>query len=193
MHAPRGLALLFTACLALSGGCATQGYAEKLAFSDGLAAEYQLANEQKRLLQYYVSDTIRLVRSASDGQTGIRDGRLVSSASRAIDEVIVTGGTPGVVLASGANWMAVSFEPGTYLYFVSAAQREVWLGEEYADDRYYLYLPDWNGREGTVRLGDAVYTAIADSYRAHLIVDRESFSNVSTRQARLPGRRLQTH
>jgi hypothetical protein len=177
-------------CLAAIAGCAGLGHAEKLAFSDGLSAEYHLGAEHKRMLQYYVSDTIRLVRSASGGESGIRDGRLYSSSSRAIDQVIIGSGTPGVVLASGPNWMAVSFAPGSFLYFVSHADRSVWLGDGYVDDRYYLYLPDFNGQAGTVRLGNAVYTATDDSFRAHLMVDRESFSDVDAQQARLPGRYL---
>jgi hypothetical protein len=177
-------------CLSLLVSCASQSYAEKVAFTDGLSSEYKLGSEQKRLLQYYVSDTIRLVRSASGGQTGIRDGRLVSSSSRDVDQVVIDGGTPGIVLASGPNWMAVSFEPGTYLYFVSRANRQTWLADDYVDDQYYLYLPDFNGQAGTVRLGSTMYTATDDSFRAHLVVDRESFSAVDARQAKLPGRYL---
>jgi len=194
MQAPRNARRYLTRallpCLGLLAGCASTGYAEKLAFTDGLSAEYRLGAEQKRMLQYYVSDTIRLVRSASGGQTGIRDGRLVSSSSRDVDQVVIDGGTPGIVLASGANWMAVSFASGSYLYFVSKANRAVWLADQYVDDQYYLYLPDFNGQSGTVRLGKALYSATDDSFRAHLVVDRESFSDVDTRQARLPGRYL---
>lgn len=189
-HASRLLKTALLPCIGLLAGCASTGYAEKLAFSDGLAYQYKLGSEQKRLLQYYVSDTIRLVRSASGGQTGIRDGRLVSSSSRDVDQVVIDGGTPGIVLASGPNWMAVSFEPGTYLYFVSHANRQTWLAEDYVDDQYYLYLPDFNGQAGTVRLGNTLYAATDDSFRAHLVVARESFSDVDARQARLPGRYL---
>jgi hypothetical protein len=181
-------------CLGLLASCASSGgqpgYAEKLAFTDGLASEYKLGSEQKKLLQYYVSDTIRLVRSASAGQTGIRDGRLVNSSSHDIDQISIDGGTPGVVLASGPNWMAVSFEPGTFLYFVSKANRRTWLADDYVDDQYYLYLPDFNGQAGTVRLGKTLYTATDDSFRAHLAVDRESFNNVDAREAKQPGRYL---
>ena len=197
MRKPRTASrLLMTALLPYLGllvGCASSGgagHAERLAFTDGLSAEYKLGSEQKRLLQYYVSDTIRLVRSASAGETGIRDGRLVNRSSRDVDQVVIDGGTPGVVLASGPNWMAVSFEPGTYLYFVSRAHRQTWLADDYVDDQYYLYLPDFNGQAGTVRLGQQIYAATDDSFRAHLVVDRESFSGVDARQSRLPGRYL---
>ncbi|MDB5969486.1 MAG: hypothetical protein JWQ90_1936 [Hydrocarboniphaga sp.] len=195
MRSPRYTgSLLKTAlmpCLGLLlASCASTGYADRVAFTDGLSSEYKLGSEQKRMLQYYVSDTIRLVRSASAGQTGIRDGRLVSSSSRDVDQVIIDGGTPGVVLASGPNWMAVSFDTGSYLYFVSRANRQTWLAEDYVDDQYYLYLPDFNGQAGTVRLGSTIYTATDDSFRAHLVIARESFSDVDARQARLPGRYL---
>jgi hypothetical protein len=167
-----------------------EGYEERLSFTDGLASEHHVSSEQRKQLQYYVSDTIRLVRSASGGQTGISNGRLVASSSQAVREVVIDSGTPGVVLASGPRWMAVSFEPGSYLYFVSEAPRSIWLGDEYVHDRYYLYLPDWNGNSGTVRLGNSNYVAVDGSARAHLMVDRESFSNVDARQSRQPGRLL---
>ena len=199
-YRPRRSALALAAVLVLGacasappsdeGGMLPEGYSERLAYTDGLASGYKVSGDQRKLLQYYVSDTIHLVRTLSGGDSGVRDGRLVSSSAKNIEEIVIDSGTPGVVLASGPRWMAVSFEPGTYLYFVSEAPRSVWLGKEYDRDRYYLYLPDWNGQGGTVKLGNVRYTAVGDSIRSHLIVDRESFDSTEARQARLPGRLL---
>ena len=205
--APRSRWLLALAMMQTSlvvGGCASApppsadpyaGYlpesnAERLAYTDGLASGFKVSGDQRRLLQYYVSDTIHLVRSSSGGQSGIRDGRLISSSSQAVREIVIDSGTPGVVLASGPRWMAVSFEPGSYLYFISDAPRSVWLGNEYDRERYYLYLPDWNGQGGTVKIGNTSYVAVDSSIRAHLMVDRESFSSMDAQQRRQPGRLL---
>ena len=201
--APRSRWLLALAMMQTSlviGGCASapppnagflpEGYAERLAYTDGLASSFKVSGDQRRLLQYYVSDTIHLVRSSSGGQSGIRDGRLVSSSSQAVREIVIDSGTPGVVLASGPRWMAVSFEPGSYLYFISDAPRSVWLGNEYDRERYYLYLPDWNGQGGTVKVGNTTYVAVDSSIRAHLMIDRESFSSMDAQQSRQPGRVL---
>lgn len=189
-HTRNWLIPLLLPGMGLLAGCAGQRYAERLPFTDGLSAEYRLSGAHKRQLQYYVSDTIRLVRSRSGGETGVRDGRLVSRSARDIEQIVIDGGTPGVVLASGSNWMAVSFERGSYLYFVSNANRSAWLGDDQIEDAYYLYLPDYNGQGGTVRLGNQAYTATDDSFRAHLLVRRESMSDVSARQSRQPGRHL---
>lgn len=164
----------------LLGACAGGGASERLVYSDTLARSYQLGSESPRALQYYVSDNIRLIRGRSAGERGIADGRLVDRAAMSVEEVIVDSGTPGVVVGGGNGWLAVSFERGSYLYFVSGPQQ----------DAYYLYVPDWNGSQGTVRLGDWSYTAVGDSAKAHLLVGRDSFAQRQNRQAKLPGRKL---
>lgn len=196
---PLKIVAAFAALLAVSA-CASapgtdsayplDGNAERLAYTDSLASGHRVAGRERRLLQYYVSDTIHLVRTTSAGGTGVERGRLVSSQSQSVREIVIDSGTPGVVVASGPRWMAVSFEPGSYLYFTSAAPRSVWLGRDYDAERYYLHLPDWNGRGGTVKIGNTTYVAVDDSVRAYLTVDRESFSQVDARQIRQPGRLL---
>ncbi|HEX4871688.1 MAG TPA: hypothetical protein VFV27_05175 [Nevskiaceae bacterium] len=183
-------AWLVPLCLPLLGACAglPDPQADRLAWTDGLAQEFQLSADDRRRLQYFVSDTIRLVRSESAGQMGIRDGRLVSIGERAVDEVVVDRGTPGVLLANGPGWMAVSFEEGSYLYFSTQISRYAWLGEAYDGNRYYLHLPNWNGREGTVSLAGQTYTAIGDSGAAHLLVDREAFFDARSAQRVQRGR-----
>mgnify|MGYP001592484433 CR=1 FL=1 len=187
MRAGLALMLLFAA------GCASNNYvSDRLAYTDGLAGEWKLTPGIKQRLQYFTSHEIRLVRAASGGERGIADGRLVSATGQVVDEVVIPAGTPGVVLGSGPDWMAVSFEPNSYLYFVSQAQRRVWnFGEDGGvPGRYFLLVPNWNGKSGTVKLGDQMYTAVQDSARAYLLVERDSFSDVDAREVRLPGRVL---
>lgn len=181
---PLVLTLLCSAC------ATTPEPAEQLAFTDGIVAEYRLGAEERKQLQYYVSDTIRLVRSDSDSERGIRRGRLFDGAALATDEILIEAGTPGVVLSSGANWMAVSFDKSSFLYFVSGAAAGRGLRGNDVGERYYLYLPDFDGREGSVRIGGQTYSAIDSSASAYLLIDRESFYDERTRQARLPGRTL---
>lgn len=179
--------------LLLAAGCASNDYiSDRLAYTDGLASEWKLTPEIQQQLQYFTSHEIRLVRAASGGERGIADGRLVSASGQVVDEVVIAAGTPGVVLGSGPRWMAVSFEPGSYLYFVSSAQRRMWnFGEDGGPpDRYFLLVPNWNGKSGTVKLGDQVYTAVQDSARAYLLVERDAFNDVDNREIRLPGRVL---
>ena len=178
----------------LLAACASHGNArgpERLPFTDGLAANYGLVEDQKQDLQYYLSDRIELVRTAESGQVGVRDGILVDHSYSDSDRVVVEPGTPGVVLASGPNWMAVSFAKGRYFYFVSDPPRSAWRGGDWAPGRYYLYQPGpVNGLPGPVQFDNALYYATGNSYQAFLVVDRESFARATGREERLPGRRL---
>lgn len=182
-------ALLLSAC---ASNRPAENEPEQIAFTDSLISEYGLDDVHKKRLQYYVSEPITLARSASQSVRGISDGRLVDRGARDIDNLYVASQTPGVVVGSGPNWLAVSFEAGSYLYFVSNQPR---LNSPYWDDiregdRYYLYAPDWDGRTGTVRVGNATYQAIGQSIESYLLVDRESMFFTDSSERVLSGRLL---
>lgn len=174
------------------GGCASQQVVEQLPFSDSLIEDYGLGESQKQRLQYYLSRPITLARSSSSAVRGIADGRLVDHGQRAIERLDVAANTPGVVVGSGANWLAVSFEVGSYLYFVSgqAALQSPYRSEQREPGRYYLYAPDWDGRAGTVQVGNQSYQALGTSMDAYLLVDRESLHETDSQGRVLSGRLL---
>jgi hypothetical protein len=182
-----GLAAAF-----LTAGCAHDSIANRITYTDGLASEYQLTEPHKRALQYYTSRDIILARSASSNLRGVGDGMLIERGNTRIQDVRIAAGTPGVVVGSGPNWLAVSFEPGTHLYFVSSQHRinspYWWDGR--GGDRYYLYAPDWDGRAGSVRLGNASYQAVEGSIDAFLLVDQESLYSAEGSTTRQDGRWL---
>ena len=172
--------------------CATDPQAERLAFGDSVIRDYGLSEAHKRRLQYYTSAPITLARASSSGMRGIADGKLVERGNTSVRAVNVPVGAPGVVVGSGPNWLAVSFDPDSYLYFVSQQPQ---INSPYWDDRrdadrYYLYAPDWDGRAGSVKLGNTSYQAVDQSINAYLIVDREALSNAESRSSTLSGRWL---
>lgn len=190
------LTSLAAAAALLLGACASNQPAEnepeQIAFTDSLIREYGLDDVHKKRLQYYVSEPITLARSASQSVRGISDGRLIDRGARDIDNLHVASQTPGVVVGSGPNWLAVSFEAGSYLYFVSNQPQ---INSPYWDDirdgdRYYLYAPDWDGRTGSVRIGNASYQAIGQSIESYLLVDRESLFVTDSSERVLSGRLL---
>jgi hypothetical protein len=187
-----GLSLMLGASVS---GCATtpEGTAESLAFTDGLIRDYNLSDAHKRRLQYYVSDRITLVRAASNNLRGIADGKLIERGNTTVRGLEIAAGTPGVLVGSGPNWVAVSFEPGSYLYFVSqqAPVNSPYWQDRRGDDRYYLYAPDWDGRAGTVRVGNSSYQAVDGSIESYLIVDREALFDANSSSATLSGRWLE--
>ena len=192
----RTSAITLTAGLSLLialGGCASRQVAEQLPFSDALIQDYGLGEPHKQRLQYYLSRPITLARSSASSMRGIADGRLVDRGQRAIEKLEVPANTPGVVVGSGANWLAVSFEAGSYLYFVSGqpAIQSPDRGESREPGRYYLYASDWDGRAGTVQVGNLSYQALGQSMDAYLLVDRESLHETESQGRVLSGRLLE--
>ena len=166
--------------LALLAGC-SNAQRSTLPYTDALAQEWQLNAAHRQQLQYYLSDQVSLQRGAQAYRHGINDGRLqVDGAARA-QEIVIEPGTPGVAEASGPGWLAVSFEPGSYLYFT----REVRKDEE---PRYYLHIPPGHGR--TVRLGGEAYQVSQESMDAYLLVERDQTNAQQIQSRELPGRTL---
>lgn len=174
-------------------GCASRQVAEQLPFSDSLIQDYGLSEPHKQRLQYYVSRPITLARGSASAQRGIAGGRLVDRGQRQVRKLQVPANTPGVVVGSGNHWLAVSFEAGSYLYFVSdqPALESPYRSESREPGRYYLYAPDWDGRSGTVKVGDISYQALDQSMDAYLLVDRESLYETDSEGRVLSGRLLE--
>lgn len=183
---------LFALAVMGLSACVTDPINDRLAFSDSVIREYNLTDAHKRRLQYYTSDQITLARAASSSMRGIGDGKLIERGNTNLTGVEIPAGAPGVVVGSGPNWLAVSFEAGSYLYFVSSQNHvnSPYWDDRRAEDRYYLYAPDWDGRAGTVRLGNVPYQAVDQSIGAFLIVDREALYSGDSRSSVLPGRWL---
>lgn len=174
------------------GACVADPVAERLAFSDSVIRDYHLTEAHKRRLQYYTSDRIQLARAASSNIRGIADGRLIERGNTSVSGVDIPAESPGIVVGSGPNWLAVSFEQGSYLYFVSsqAQVNSPYWNDRRDADRYYLYAPDWDGRAGTVQLGNVSYQAVDKSIDTYLIIDREALSDAENRSSTLSGRWL---
>ena len=172
--------------------CAADPEGERLAFGNSVIRDYNLSEAHKRRLQYYTSEHITLARAASNSLRGIADGKLIERGNTSVRGVDVLSGAPGVVVGSGPNWLAVRFEPGSYLYFVSqqAQVNSPYWDDRRDDDRYYLYAPDWDGRAGSVKLGNVDYQAVDKSINAYLIVDREALFDAESRSSTLSGRWL---
>ena len=166
--------------------------AGRIAFTDGLVSDYQLTPVAREHLQYYLSQPVTLVRSVSEGERGISQGRLVGRSGRMVHEVVVPAGTPGIAIGAGPNWTAVSFYPGTYLYFVSdQPNASGYYGTmQRTQGHYSLYAPDWDGRSGTVPFAGKPYQAIEGSMSAYLLVDRSQLDYTTGSRSTLPGRWL---
>ena len=196
-------AVKLVAIAALLVGCAntTDRVQDRLAWTDGNAQRYNLAPHELRDLQFWVSDDIHLRRLTTAGQRDIEGGRLVERSAKSVDEIIIKRGTPGVAVGSGHDWIAVSFEPGSYLYFT--ARRNGMLlapthsGRSGPGDLYYLWAQDWRGGKGIVpvngQTNGVLYEATPASADSFLLVERravaESQRNRHVQQGREVWRR----
>lgn len=185
--------LLLAAVVMLSACAGISAYSARVPYSDRLLTDLGIPLEARPALQYYSSREIRLARVLVDGEAGVRRGRLVSDRHRRLEELVIDAGTPGVVVGHGEQWLAVSFAPGTYLYFVASPQRRGWLLDSDAvDGSYCLYSPNWRwDGTGTVLLGgDGKWQAMEPSRHACLLIDREALDSLEQRRKVLPGRWL---
>jgi hypothetical protein len=186
---PRILAAaLLTVTLA---ACASHPSVDRVPFTEGLIDDYALTPEHRQHLQYYLSDTITLSRAFSDGQRGVSRGRLVERSGTMMEAVKIAAGTPGVVVGSGDGWVAVSFAPGSYLYFVSAPSgADGYFSNNHVGDRYYVFSPNGDGHHGTVRLDGYDFEAEGSTLKVYLLVDQDSLNRSDSRESTLPGRWL---
>ena len=131
--------------------CASTSGVNRLAFGEYLRDGYQLSDRELRALQYYVSDDIHLRRIVESGNRSIGRGILLERNARVVDEILIQAGTPGIAVGVGNDWVAVSFEPGSYLYFSSRNDGVHVVGDPgRPGDLYYLWATDWMQGTGVV-------------------------------------------
>lgn len=195
--------LVFRALLAALGcvglmGCAHDANnrdlaTERFAWTDGVAAGYDLTHGDLHAVQFWASDDIHLRRLTTASQRDVEWGRLVQRNAKAVDEIIVKRGTPGVAVGRGHDWVAVSFEPGSYLYFTARRNGLLLTPTRSGDrDRYYLWAQDWRGGAGIVPVNGVLYEATPASANAHLLVERRASVDNQRRRQVQRGREIYT-
>jgi len=175
----------------LLAACASTGDAgDRLAMTRGIETEYHLGAQQKQRLQYYLSSDIRLVAGNSSGSRGVRDGSLLDQSSQSVSEIRVRAGTPGVVVGQGPGWMAVSFEPDSFLYFITAPDQPDMAGQQWIPGAYYLNIRTASNGVGYTPYRNQQWRVSPESAAAHLLVDRISINAYDGSSHLMPGRKL---
>lgn len=171
--------------------CASTSGVNRLAFGEYLRDGYQLSDRELRALQYYVSDDIHLRRIVESGNRSIGRGILLERNARVVDEILIEAGTPGIAVGVGNDWVAVSFEPGSYLYFSSRNDGVHVVGDPgRPGDLYYLWATDWMQGTGVVYINGVPYEAQPENAYAHLQVERKALARSEARDRVQPGRKL---
>jgi hypothetical protein len=170
-------AALLAASLAVSG-CASQ----RVAFTQHLRTQYDLTGGELKKLQYYISSDITLQRGFRSEEGEVSGGHtLVRKEGGLVEQVIVRAGTPGIATEVGETSLAVSFEPGTSLFFGSPPS------DRDPDRKYKLSAKRWEEQYGELVYGGKTYYAVEGSGQAFLEVVLESLEAVEERKKVLPG------
>ena len=93
------------------------GCASMVPFTHEIRTEHDLAAEDLKGLQFYVSNDVVLRREAEVRGRTIDDGQLKLHAGKTIEEIVIAEHTPGVAVAMDATSITISFEEGSALDF----------------------------------------------------------------------------
>ena len=134
--------LLFVSVLA---GCSSHKYFTRAVRADNALSEAELGQ-----LQFYTDQVLVLRREQRHREHEVRGGLSVVS-ERQVDDVVIDAETPGVVVGTGTHWMAISFEPGAYVYFVDIPENGFY-GIGVVGQRQLRYGDAWHAVLGNARL-----------------------------------------
>jgi len=136
-------------------------------------------------LQYYVSSDIVLRRVLRTEEGGVTAGHTLKvDKGRKVEEIIIAGKTPGVLLKAEPGKLQISFEE-------AIDGKDVFiLFQEGLDGRYYFFPTRMDGDNMLVDYGGQLYVATRDSRVAHLELDQDKVSTSSRETRQVSGRRI---
>jgi hypothetical protein len=188
-----------------------------IAFTHELRDQNRLTDDEIKNLQFYVSHKITLRRELESGNREVTGNhKLLLTAGKSIEEVVVAEKTPGIALQVKAGQITISFERGTSLDFVVEGAKPIggdaissfsrpppdpFPGNERPPEiapvrpssgnlsgNYWL----WVEPSGQVLFGGKPFEAVDDSAQAFLMIDSDTLKEVVKNRKVLPGIRLPT-
>jgi len=154
-------------------------------FTQNLQEENSWDEDDLSKIQFYVSRDIRLYRDHKSGESKIEDGKVRMVNGRKVEEIIISKGTPGVlVLNPKSDRMAISFEDGNdgrYLMFGPNPK---------AGDRYVLLAKEWKKSKGTITYDGRSYFTDKESAFSALMIDLKKIRKTKVKSRVAKGRKL---
>jgi len=153
-------------------------------FTEDLQQENGWTEADLKKIQFYVSKDIRLYRDFQSGQSKIEDGKVRMINGRKVEEIIISSGTPGVmVLNPKSNRIAISFEDSDKRFLMFGPNPKF-------GDKFVLLAKEWKKSGGTVSYDGRPYQTDSDSAFSALMIDLKKIkrTKVNSRVAR--GRKL---
>jgi len=153
-------------------------------FTQELQEENNWSEADLKKIQFYVSQDIRLYRDFQTGQSKIEDGKVRMVNGRKVEEIIISSGTPGVmVLNPKSDRIAISFEDGKGKYLMFGPNPKF-------GDKYVLLAKEWKKSGGTITYDGRPFKTDADSAFSALMIDLKKIRRTKVNSRVAKGRRL---
>lgn len=152
-------------------------------YTQNIAKDAQLNDEQIKAVQFYVSNDIVLYHYLDNATTEVVGGEIKIIDGRKVEEIIIASGTPGVAVGREGNQIMISFDAdGSFLRF---APNPGYGG------KYTLMAKDWDGRNGIVQYaGSDFYTSESASV-ATLLINLQQIDQSETTTKTVGGRTVE--
>lgn len=176
--------LLFVALIATAG--LLSSCASYIPFTNEDRVKYNLDEAKLKKLQYYISTDVTLQRGekSNESQELDKDGKLVVASSASVDNILITGKTPGVcVKVIDDNKIAVSFDAtddNKYLVF----------GDPNNRGRYNLMGAEWVNGQGKINYGDKVFYVMPGGAGAYLKFELKKVKKFKESSTKVKGRKV---
>ncbi len=161
-----------------------QSCAPRIPFTQTIREQYDLSENELKLLQFYNSNDIVLTRVEEDKKTKkTQDGTLKITTGKAYDQVIIKAGTPGVLEKSVDNQrIGISFEDdGKYLVFGDPNNRKA---------NYTLLAPKWENNRAVLLYGGNEYYANQGASNIYLKFKMSKLNKIKRQTRVAKGRKL---
>ncbi len=154
-------------------------------FTEDLQAENSWSERELSKIQFYVSRDIVLYRDFKSGESKIEDGKVKIVNGRKVEEVIISKGTPGVmVLNPKSDRIAVSFEGGSDDKFLMFGPNPKF------DGKYVLLAKEWKKKGGTITYDGRQYFTDSSSAYSALMIDLKKLRKTKVNSRVAKGRKL---
>ncbi len=170
--------LLLLPALLLMASCATY---QPLTEHD--RADNKWTEADLKQVQFYVSSDIIIQRKLGNETSTIQNGKVRIVNGERVEEVIIKKGTPGVLISTEDNRMAVSFEDGDNQFLMFGPNKT-------KGGRYYLLASDWKNNVGKVTYEGQTYFCSPESGKAYLTLDIKKLHQLEKDQRTAKGRKL---
>jgi len=153
-------------------------------FTQDLQEENAWTERDLSKIQFYLSRDITLYRDFNSGESKIEDGKVRMVNGRKVEEIVISKGTPGVLVSNPqSDRIAVSFEDDDSRFLMFGANPK-------AGDRYVLLAKEWKRSGGTITYDGRSYFTDKNSAYSALMIDLKKIKKTKVSSRTAKGRKI---